>query len=359
MKQTPLYAQHLAAGARMAPFAGWDMPIQYTGILKEHAWTRTYASIFDICHMGEFELEGPGALEDLDQLVTQPLLSMELGQCRYGYLLNDSGGVIDDLTVYRRGPEQFFIVVNAGNRDRDAAWIQAHLGPETRFSDLSDGLAKLDVQGPQARRILQEAGGEVLPDLGYFRFAEVQWKEQACLISRTGYTGEFGYELYFPAEAAAWIWEDLLRHPELKPAGLGARDTLRLEVGYPLHGHELSEKRSPVGAARGMFIGKNKHFIGENAVRSELENGAPLYLAGLELEGKRAAREGDTVFAEGQPIGSVTSGSLAPSLGKAVALAYLPDAFTQAGTKVDIEIRAQAHPAQIVPLPFYRDGTAR
>lgn len=359
MNKTPLYQAHLDAGARILPFAGWEMPIQYEGIMKEHEWTRTRASIFDICHMGEYLLEGPSAEADLNRLVTQKLSTLAEGQCRYGYLLNESGGVIDDLTVYRKGPESWFLVVNAGNRDRNAAWIQDHCSGPTEFSDLSDSLAKLDVQGPAAREILEAVTGDPMPSLGYFRFIEQDWQGMPTLISRTGYTGEFGYELYFPAGDAVRIWALLLQHEDLKPAGLGARDTLRLEVGYPLHGHELSDTRTPVGAGRGMFMDTSKSFIGCEAVQRELEQGAPAYLAGLALEGKRAAREGDEVTHEGRPVGTVTSGSLGPSVGHAVAMAYLPDSLTKPGTSLNVLIRGKEHPATVVDMPFYKKGTAR
>lgn len=359
MKKTPLYQAHLDAGARILPFAGWDMPIQYTGIMKEHEWTRTRASIFDICHMGEFLLEGPTAETDLDRLVTQKLSTLAEGQCRYGYLLNESGGVIDDLTVYRKGPESWFLVVNAGNRDRNSAWIQEFCSTSTRFSDRSDSLAKLDVQGPLSRNVLETVTETPMPGLGYFRFTEQNWQGMPTLISRTGYTGEFGYELYFPIGEAERIWSFLLEHDDLQPAGLGARDTLRLEVGYPLHGHELTEDRTPVGAGRGMFLDLSKSFIGCEAVQQELDRGAAAYLAGLALEGKRAARAGDAVIHQDQRVATVTSGSFGPSVGHAIAMAYLPDSLTQPGTELRIVIRGKEHPAKVTELPFYKSGTAR
>jgi len=343
----------------MLPFAGWEMPIQYEGIMKEHEWTRTHASIFDICHMGEFLLEGPSAQADLNRLVTQKLSTLVDGQCRYGYLLNENGGVIDDLTVYRKGSDCWLLVVNAGNREVNEAWIKNHLSESTTFSDHSDSLAKLDIQGPISRKIIEEVSSENLPELGFFRFVEQEWQGMPTLISRTGYTGEFGYELYFPANEAPRIWDLLLEHHDLKPAGLGARDTLRLEVGYPLHGHELAPERTPVGASRGMFMDIGKDFIGKAAVEQELHTGASGYLAGLALDGKRAAREGDEITHDGKVVGTVTSGSFAPSVGHAVAMAYLPDALTQSGTSLNILIRGKEHPATVIDLPFYKDGTAR
>jgi len=343
----------------MAPFAGWDMPIQYEGILAEHEWTRRHASIFDTCHMGEFEVEGAQAEEDLEHLVTQSVSTIKDGQCRYGFLLRDDGGVIDDLTVYRRSNERFFLVVNAGTLQEDAAWIRSHLSEGTTFTDRSEALAKLDVQGPSAKAVMESILGEALPDLGYFRFTDWHLADMACTVSRTGYTGEWGYELYFPAQHTERIWQKLTESGEIKPAGLGARDTLRLEVGYSLYGHELTAEATPVAATRGMFMNMDKDFIGKNAVLRDMEQGVPRYLAALQLETKRAARAHDKVLCEGRAVGEVTSGALAPSLGVAVALAYVEADQCEKGTRLDVEVRGKPLPATVVDLPFYKDGTAR
>lgn len=357
--KTPLYDNHVALGARMVDFAGWDMPVQYEGILAEHAHTRTQASLFDTCHMGEFELKGSRVEGDLERLVTQRIASLQDGQCRYGFLLNDDGGVIDDLTVYRRNPEHFFIVVNAGTREGDAAWIQAHLSDDTLFEDLSPGRAKLDVQGPRSREEIEKVLGVAVPDLKYFRFADWELDGVPCVISRTGYTGEWGYEFYFPAQDAVRVWTRFLDGSAIKPAGLGARDTLRLEVGYALYGSELSDQQTPVSASRGMFIDREKDFIGKEAVLRDLEQGVPRYLAALQLDTKRAARTHDKVMSDGKDVGEVTSGALAPSLGVAVALAYVDADLCEPGQALDIEVRGKPLPAKVVKLPFYKDGTAR
>lgn len=356
---TPLHAEHLALGARMAPFSGWDMPIQYAGILAEHQHTRTVASLFDICHMGEFEVEGPQAEADLERLLTLRVSTIREGQCRYGYLLNETGGVLDDLTCYRRGPDRFFLVVNAGTRERDAEWIRARCSPDTRFEDVSDRLAKLDVQGPESRAAMEVALGVSVPELKYFGFAEVDWDGMPCLISRTGYTGEWGYELYFPADQAVRIWRKLLAPGVIKPAGLGARDTLRLEVAYTLYGHELTEAHTPVSAAGASFMDLQKEFIGKSAVERDLAAGVPYKLAGLHMGGKRAARAHDVVFFENERVGEVTSGSLAPSLGVAVALAYVRADLTSVGQALEIEVHGKRLPVTVVDRPFYTQGTAR
>lgn len=358
MKKTPLHGEHLALGARMAEFGGWDMPIQYEGILAEHEHTRTKTGLFDICHMGEFEVCGPTAAADLERLLTQDIAGLQIGVCRYGFMLNEQGGVIDDLTCYRLGDERYLLVVNAATSDGDAAWIHQHLSPQTVFNDWSALLAKLDVQGPSSRAALEAVFGEKLPDLGYFRSAQCTCLGTVMLVSRTGYTGEFGYELYFPAAEAVRIWRALLANPEIKPVGLGARDTLRLEMGYPLYGHELSADRTPVAVSRGAFIKKETGFIGREAVLRDLQS--PLeFLAGLELDSRRAARAGDAVFRNGSRIGTVTSGSLCPSLDRATALALIRAEHAAPGTALDVEIRGRLFPARVVELPFYKNGTAR
>ncbi len=357
MKNTPLHEEHIALGARMAEFGGWDMPIQYEGILAEHQHTRTQTGLFDICHMGEFELTGPTAAADLENLLTLKISTLAVGQCRYGFMLNEQGGVIDDLTCYRLDDERYMLVVNAATLEGDAEWIRAHLSPETVFTDCSEELAKLDVQGPQARADLEAVIGE-FPDLGYFKAKRFQCLETEILISRTGYTGELGYELYFPASEAVRVWCALLANENIKPVGLGARDTLRLEMGYSLYGHELSSDRTPAGVSRGMFIKKDVDFIGRDAVMRDLEEPKKLLVA-LEFENKRAARAHDKVFFQGLETGEVTSGSVSPSLGKAVALALVKADCATIGTVLEVEIRGKQFPATGVDLPFYKEGTAR
>jgi aminomethyltransferase len=358
MKKTALHEQHMASGARMGEFGGWDMPIQYAGILQEHQHTRKKVSVFDICHMGEFEISGPAAGQDLERLLTCSVDSLRVGQIRYGFMLAENGGTIDDLTCYKRDEDRYMLVVNAGTAEKDAAWIRAHLSCGTTFEDLSAGMAKLDVQGPESRSALEEVFGCALPDLGYFRFKEFDAGGAACILSRTGYTGEFGYEIYLPTAAVGQLWEKLISHALIEPAGLGARDTLRLEMGYSLYGHELSETRSPVATSRGAFINLEKEFFGKEQVARDMET-PEAYLAGLRFDSRRAAREHDKVFLDGVEVGEVSSGSVAPSLGVAVAMAFIrPDCATR-GQVLHVEIRGKLFPAQVVDLPFYKNGTAR
>lgn len=342
----------------MGEFGGWDMPIQYAGILQEHEHARTQASIFDICHMGEFELSGASALQDLEKLLTCNVQTLDVGQVRYGFMLNDDGGTIDDMTCYRLGADRYMLVVNAGTADKDAEWIKGRISADTQFTDLSPSMAKLDVQGPKAREVLEDVFGCNLPDLGYFRFREFEVLDASCILSRTGYTGEWGYEIYLPNEAAVQLWNNIVSHELCEPGGLGARDTLRLEMGYPLYGHELSESRTPAATSRGMFIHMDKDFIGKENVAADLTDPGEL-LVGLKFASKRAAREHDKIYYEDIEVGEVTSGSVAPSLGVAVAMAFVEPEFAEEGRELHVELRGKRFSAEVVDLPFYKEGTAR
>lgn len=376
IKRTPLYAEHVRLGARMVPFAGWEMPLLYRGIIPEHLYTREKVSAFDICHMGEFELSGPSAEADLERLLTQSVEKIPESGCAYGYLLAEDGGVLDDLICYRFGKpfdsaqdgftagrfggEKFWLVVNAATAASDAQWIKNHLSVKTVFRDLSSETAKLDIQGPLAREEMERTLEMKMPDLEYYRFQRLVIKGISCLLSRTGYTGEFGYELYLPAGAAVDCWKKLLAPGKILSAGLGARDTLRVEMGYPLYGHELTGKNTPAGAARGKkFIDLNKSFIGKEAVLRDLENPSARVLAGLRLEGRMAARPGDMIFEGEREIGKVTSGLFAPSLNVAVALGYVERQFAACGQRLNIKSRGKILSAEVIKLPFYKKGTAR
>ncbi len=342
----------------MGEFGGWDMPIQYAGILQEHQHTRTKASIFDICHMGEFELSGPNVLQDLEDLLTCNIASLDIGQVRYGFMLNNEGGTIDDLTCYRLDTNRYMLVVNAGTLEKDAEWIKSQISPDTMFADRSDETAKLDVQGPKSREVIEQVFDCKLPDLGFFRAEEIELDGITCLLSRTGYTGEWGYEIYLANEFATPFKKKLLEHEQLEPGGLGARDTLRLEMGYPLYGHELCDTRTPAATTRGMFISKTKEFTGHAAVQADLDTPKQVLVA-LRFDSKRAARSHDKVFLNDVEIGEVTSGSLAPSLGVAIATAFVDTRFSEEGQTLQVEIRGKPFPAKVVTLPFYKDGTAR
>ncbi|MDO9543056.1 MAG: glycine cleavage system aminomethyltransferase GcvT [Kiritimatiellia bacterium] len=377
--RTPLYAEHVKLGARLVPFAGWEMPLLYRGIIPEHLYTREKVSVFDICHMGEFEISGPSAEGDLEKLLTQSVASIPEGGCAYGYLPAEDGGVLDDLICYRFDPsiklragkltagrfggKKFWLVVNAATAASDAQWIKSHLSAKTVFRDLSSATAKLDIQGPRAREEMESSLSVKLPELEYYHFCPIELDGVSCLLSRTGYTGEFGYELYLPAAQAGRFWELLLKESAILPAGLGARDTLRVEMGFPLYGHELSRERTPAGAARGKkFIDLNKSFIGKEAVLRDIENPSASLLAGLRLEGRMAARPDDVILEGekgGKTVGKVTSGFFAPSLNVAVALGYVERQFASIGQKLNIKSRGKNLSAEVVKLPFYKQGTAR
>ena len=340
----------------MAPFAGWNMPIQYpTGIIAEHLHTREKAGLFDICHMGEFILDGAGAAEALGRALTVNMATLKPGRCRYGFLLNERGGIMDDLIVYRMAEERFMIVVNAACRASDLTAIRERIGGGPLLEDVSDGTAKLDLQGPQSFEVLEAVmpGGnwKRLPYFGFTR--EVVFDGAPLLVSRTGYTGELGVEIYCPADKAVSLWERLLTDERVRPVGLGARDTLRLEVGLPLNGQDLDEEHTPAEAGYAAMLTSQAAYTGKeesHAVRRKL--------TALRVPGRRSARHGDAVLLGGREVGVITSGSFGPSVGNAVAFAYIAAddagaaAYTVRAAKVEL-------PAERADLPFYKGGTAR
>lgn len=357
LKKTPLHDVHLALGARMAPFGGYDMPIQYEGIVKEHHAARQQAALFDTCHMGEFQLRGTGALADLERLVSCRIESMHCGQCRYGLMCNEEGGVIDDLLVYRLASDKFMLVVNAGTQDDDYAWVESHCSSDTDLANLSCNIAKIDVQGPAAPRLVEQFLDDTIKGMRFYQFAPNRFQGEPVLVSRTGYTGEIGFEIYGEAGPVREFWRAAMDEGAI-PAGLGARDTLRLEMGMPLYGHELNEARNAAEAGFTRAIAGDKEFIGSAALRDlELQ---PATLVGVALTGRRAAREGDRVCdGSGHAIGSVTSGSFGPSVGHAIALAYVDKGVSETGTRVQIETSRQTLEGEVVELPFYHQATAR
>jgi len=353
LKRTPLYDTHVRSGARMIDFGGWSMPVQYDGILAEHLRTRTDATIFDTCHMGRFLVTGKGALEALSGILTADLKSQKDGQCRYGFLLREDGGILDDVIAYRVHAEKWMIVVNAGTRDKDRAWLTAHLPAEVRFEDASDRLAKLDVQGPKALERVQAALGVDFSALGYFRFTTASFQGAELTVSRTGYTGEKGVELYLPAGRVVALWEALVK-AGVTPAGLGARDTLRLEAGLPLYGHEISEAVTPAEAGMERYCAKPDAFIGQAAVRRILAEGPRVRLCGFRMSGRQTARAGNAVQAGGADIGRVTSGSFSPILQAAIGFAYLERAWAEPGRRVTADTGRARLDAEVVRTPFYK-----
>ncbi|MBM4148215.1 MAG: glycine cleavage system aminomethyltransferase GcvT [Lentisphaerae bacterium] len=357
LARTVLYPEHAALGARFAPFAGYEMPIQYAaGIVAEHEAARSGAVVFDTCHMGVILLQGPSALDDLENLVSCDVAPLQPGRCRYGLLCNENGGVLDDLLVYRLAPDSFMLVVNASTRGSDVEWITRHVSRSTRCADMSAETAKIDVQGPGSTRLLRPILGDVVASLRYYSFSESAFCGARILVSRTGYTGELGFELYAAPETILALWRGCLAAGAL-PAGLGARDTLRLEMGMPLYGHELGPGRNAAESGFTRALSRTKQFTGADAIRAA---GRGPRLTGLRLDGRRAARQGDSVIrADNSQAGIVTSGSYAPSMGCAVALAYVAPDAAAPGARLNIAGARGTLSAETVSLPFYTCGTAR
>ncbi len=352
--ETPLTAWHRSHGAKMANFANWDMPIQYEGILAEHEHTRTVASIFDICHMGEFLLYGEGAAKALDLAVTQNIEKLPVSKCRYGFLLNEQGNILDDFITYRMDTDSFMLVVNGACTASDFAALKARMPEGITLEDISTKTGKIDLQGPKSIDILEDLFSMSFRDLGYFAFMHVDFMGQQVMVSRTGYTGELGYELYIPWDLTLPLWEKLLQDTRVKPAGLGARDTLRLESGLPLYGHELDTNHNPTEAGMGKMLTSTVPYVGHAGVSSVRQ-----VLMPLRIEGRRAAREGDILtLTDGTEVGRVTSGSFAPSLGYVIAFAWVDAAHAEIKDFAVKTARASL-PAAVVELPFYTKGTAR
>lgn len=362
LQKTPLHAEHVALGARLVPFAGYEMPIQYpAGITAEHQAVRTAAGLFDVSHMGQVEVSGPAAREFVQFATSNDIDRAAVGQAQYTLLLNEAGGIIDDLLVYRY-EDRYLLVVNAANRHKDLAQLQQLAsGFEVQVTDLTPDRALLALQGPRAETILRRLLRDSAPNPGYYRFEEVEIEGAQVMISRTGYTGEDGFELYLPAQLASGLWQSIIElgGPEgLQPAGLGARDSLRLEMGYPLYGNELGEDRTPLEGGLGWVVKLDKgEFVGRDALRRVKEAGVSTRLAGFRLRERGFPRPGYEVrTAEGE-VGVVTSGTVSPSLGVGLGFAYLPAAAASAGTIIDVMIRGKPVPAEVVRPPFYQEGS--
>lgn len=361
MKKTPLYERHVALGATMTDFGGWAMPVQYTGIIEEHKRTRTAAGLFDICHMGEIDITGPDAFDFLQLLLSRNLESLQVGQLKLSVLTNEQGGTIDDLTCYFLGDQHYRLVTNAGTKDKDFAWIQK-IKTESGFTrvevvDLSDVIGKIDLQGPKSAAILQTLVKADLSTLKFYTFLFSTVGGIEALISRSGYTGEDGFEIYTDADRTAEVWDLLLKAGSaegLAPVGLGARDTLRLEGGMMLYGNDIDEGIIPFEAVYGWVVDLNKPFIGRDALKRRQEEGIGKKLVGFEMVDKGIARHGYRVFRDGRDVGIVTSGTFAPTLNRAIGLAYVPVSLQEPGTEIDIDIRNRMTRARVVKLPFYR-----
>lgn len=354
--RTPLYELHRRLGARLVPFAGFEMPVQYAGILAEHAAVRSAAGLFDVSHMGQLHLRGPGAVAAVERLVSSPVASLKTGRVRYGLLCNETGGIVDDVTVYRLSDDALMLCVNAANIEKDWRWVVRHAGQGVTATNRSAETALLALQGPASAAVLAPLCDVDLGRLRRFAFAEGTVAGRPALVSRTGYTGSDGFELYLEAGAGETVFEALLeagRPHGLAPAGLGARDTLRLEAALPLYGHELDDSTSPLEAGLERFVKRGAGgFLGAEAIERRAAAGHPRALVGFVVDGRGVARAEHAILHEGRPVGRVTSGAPSPTLGKPIGLGYVPPALATPGTLFEIMIRDRGVPARIVRTPF-------
>lgn len=361
MKQTSLYEAHVVRKAKMVDFAGWAMPLQYSGVLDEYHAVRTAAGLFDVSHMGRLHVEGPRAVPFLQRVTTNDVQRVEPMGAQYSMICNPDGGVKDDIFVYRLGTEEFLLCVNASNLDKIRSWLVQRQGDErveARIVDQSETMAQLALQGPASKSVLQAHVQSSLDALKPRRCLRETIGGVECLIARTGYTGELGYELYVPATQARLVWDRLMKAGEdvgVQPAGLGARDLLRLDMGYLLYGNDLTEATTPIEANAKWVVSFDKGaFIGEPVLKQQVREGLSRRLVAFELLKKAVPRHDMPLFAGDKPIGTVTSGNLSPILQKGIGLGYVEPAYAEAGTVFDVEIRGKRIPAQVVTLPFYK-----
>ncbi len=354
MHHTPLYHEHLAAGGKIVDFNGWALPVQYAGIVDEHLHTRTACSIFDCSHMGEFTVKGTQAIAAYNNLVISNVEKVKVGRARYGALLNERGGFVDDAITFRMAEDELYVVTNAGALD-DVSKL--FCGAHEDINDVTFDTAKIDVQGPQSRDVLQTIGMDAAAHLKYFNLCRTSWHGAEIILSRTGYTGELGYEIFVPNDLAVALWKELLAQPNVQPAGLGARDTLRTEVGYLLSGQDMGPETSPLSAGLEPFIDFAGEFIGKDAVVNQREAGGYPVIAGFKTGSRRAPRHDMDLKHGGETVGVVTSGTFAPSLGHGIGLGYMPPHLAAPGTVL------QAGPRDldvtVTEMPFYTEGTCR
>ncbi len=358
LKRTPLYEAHRRLGARMVPFGGWEMPVQYSGIMEEHRAVRGHAGLFDVSHMGEMDLTGPGAIALAQRLVTNDVGRLAPGQALYTPMCTPDGGIIDDLLVYKLSDSHLMLVVNAANIAEDLEWIHGHAGPGVQVTDRSAEIALLALQGPRAGDILRKLTPVPLDAIGYYWFREqVEVAGRTTIVSRTGYTGEDGFEIYVRSQDAVSLWDAILdagQSEGLLPAGLGARDTLRLEAGYLLHGNDMDKTTSPLEAGLGWTVKLGKgDFIGAEALRRQKAEGLSRRLAGFTLDERVIARHGFAIQRGGAVIGRVTSGSFGPTVEKSIGLGYLTPQWAEPGHRIAVEVRGRAVPGTVTKLPFY------
>ncbi|MBD0335097.1 MAG: glycine cleavage system aminomethyltransferase GcvT [Cyanobacteria bacterium Co-bin13] len=362
LSQTPLHSAHQKLKARMMSFAGWDMPVQYLGIKQEHQAVRQQVGMFDISHMGKFLLQGPDVLEQMQRLVPSDLSPLSPGKAQYTVLLNPQGGIVDDLILYllpeaANGEQRLFTIINAATTEKDKSWLQQHLTESVTLQDLSLDQALVAVQGPAAAAQLQPFVEEDLSQVGRYEHLEGTLLGQPAFLARTGYTGEDGFEIMLPPAAAQALWTALLE-TGVMPCGLGARDTLRLEAAMPLYGQDISDGTTPLEAGLGWLVHLDRKgdFIGRAALEQQKAHGVSRRLVGLQMTGRNIARHDYPVLQNGSLVGQITSGTLGPTLGYPVALAYVSAALAKVGQALEVEIRGKEYPAMVVKRPFYRSS---
>lgn len=364
--RTPLHGRHVELGARMVEFAGFSMPVQYTSIIEEHAAVRNRAGLFDVSHMGQIHLSGPGAIDSAERLLSCRVDDLRPGRVRYGLLCNDDGGCVDDVTVYREAPDAVFLCVNASNIAKDHRWIVDHALADTRIDDRSAETGLLALQGPASAKVLAALArprdeARAVDELGRFRFARYTLADSPVLVSRTGYTGSDGFEIYTPADRVRAVFDALIDEggsSGLVPAGLGARDTLRLEAAMALYGHELDDTTSPLEAGLERFVKRDRGgFVGAEAIEARERRGRARQLVGFVVEARGIARGGYPIAVDGREVGVVTSGAPSPSLGKPIGLGYVPPRLAAPGTLVDVMVRGRAIGARIVATPFVQKAS--
>jgi aminomethyltransferase len=365
MNRTPLYEEHKKLGAKIIPFAGWEMPLSYTGVLDEHRATRSAVGLFDVSHMGRIELTGPAAVALLDRVLTSPVGKLAVGGMQYALACNEQGGILDDLMIYRFGDQRYFVCANASNAVKIDQWLRRQAAglSNVDVTDRSAELAQIAVQGPRSRELMKPLTAADLDRLKLRQCIETKVAGVPMLLSRSGYTGELGYELYLPADRARSLWDTLLLEGAtygLKPCGLGCRDTLRLEMGYPLYGNDMDETTTPFEASLNFVVDlENGEFIGREVMMHQRKGGVSRKLIGFELLRQGVPRHGHAIIRDGKEIGVVTSGNHSPSMNKGIGMGYVQTRFAEVGSQILIDIRGNPVPALVVERPFYkRRGTA-
>lgn len=353
MRQTPLHGIYAQHGAKVVDFHGWALPVQFAGIIDEHLHVRSKAGLFDCSHMGEFVLRGAEAIAAFDRLVFSDMVNLRVGLCRYSAILNEQGGIIDDCVGLRLAEDELYLVTNAGPLDQVHSLLSAIPGVE----NVSEATAKLDVQGPLARDVMLSLGFEALRDLKYWNGLRLNWEGHDIVVTRAGYTGEVGYEIFVPNDLAVPLWERLAAHPDVAPCGLGARDTLRTEVGYPLNGEDLSPEKTPLASGMDRLIAWDKEFVGKRALVAQRDAGDHTVLVAIKSADRRAPRHGFELKQDGQVVGAVTSGTFGPSVGCGVGLADLPRALSNPG--VALTAGPRDLPVETAAIPVYAGGTCR